>query len=193
MKIWNIFVIVALGLSLVSCSDDEPKTPLEDKAGMVFLDNGEYVTATTDFSDEDAVAVLCSKRWCRSGMPYIYDEYNIQRLYKESGNSSNSNSNFKFNADGYYRSLSGEEDVYGDAKISTFEVTDKCLIMKDCMIQHNEATTFTYKYTLVSVDENRIIMDGVYDSSAWEIPDGFMSFDKSTASVRYVWVPYEAE
>ena len=190
-KLYLLIAVISTLLmtaSLQSCGEksQEPQKTLEDKDRRVFLDKDNYVDASIIFTDDDFVKRLLARKWELDGMPYIYDTYNCQRLYKD-------------NPDGIMDSVPPKIYQFYDNnkyEISGFDSdTDKYqfeynISNKQFILTENYLTSGfynTHTYTVVGISSECLVFDRDYAPELVEIPKGFMKFDKSKAKIRYVW------
>lgn len=183
MKRFYVFSVVALAIiaALASCSDD-PQVPLQDKDGAVFLANGKYIDATTDFSEDELLTALCSRKWDIQGMPYIYDIYNCQQTYYEPDVYAFTELPvWQFNADGTYI------DYIHVFQGGTFEIEGNKLTLFPSGRPYAPGILTTTTYTVAGFAAEYIVLDKDYTDGACYIPEGFMSFDEDVAKIRYMW------
>lgn len=64
-------------MAFLSCGDDiKPKRPINDKPGVVFIEDGRYDTIPTDFSSEQLREALLACDW-EFSYSFFYDDYKI--------------------------------------------------------------------------------------------------------------------
>ena len=167
---WFIYLLVILlGITLNACKGDnkEPEKPeepkvlatLPDKDGFVVLAGGEYVEATTNFSDEEALVVLQSKRWCPYVETYFYNEkqeigFN-DKLHDEYFDVS-------FKNDGTFEELrfnTMRSDTIG--RRFQYSVENRVLKTTDFSrsMWYFPAFDLNVSFNIISVDKDRIIVD----------------------------------
>lgn len=190
-KLCILWAVLAMMLPMVvACSDDDEPTPeptktaLADKDGYIFLDNGEYVAATTNFTTDEVLAALQSKIWCLD-IWHCYTTYNI---YK-----------FDMNFTQYYKfSTSDDEYVYQAYSLYNVDKIEAAtkqrftLSGKTLNLYNSTADNIVFSYTVVAVDENRIVMDRAFDQTLdFNISQvaSLSDSDKKIAKVRCVYVP----
>ena len=191
-KFCLMFVFSVLSLcGLASCSDDkeelieEEVVVLADKPGYVFLDGGEYVEATTEFTDKEAIAVLKSKIWKTDSNYYIYDLSKIKKTHYKPDYML-----YSFKDNGIYN---WSYDLGKNfSKDYEYWVNDKNLIMHETLADIFGAiySESWFYLKVVAVDEDRIILDTTKKISQTSIPNGFPEFDLDKTKLRYVWVAH---
>ena len=193
MKHWNILMIIALAVScaFTSCNnDDEPKVTEEWKNGKVLVGE-EYIPATTEFTDAEALRILTSSKW-QCAMSYTYDNYMFLL------------SSYDHTDDLYMLSFNknGQGELFlssiGNKNMSYVLENKKLIIYTE---KYDEDFCVYYDcidyYELLSADKDRIVMslDSVHYVEHF-------TFEPNTATVkktdfgneryRYVWIPQEA-
>ena len=184
-KFWFLLIAaVAMTTALQSC-DDDPKVPLQDKDGRIFLDKDNYIEALANFTDEEFTKRLLARKWHQDDIPYIYDTYNCQRLYDDDPYDLDSTPPvvYQFYDNNHY-DLNGTN---GNSEYYNFEysIKDKELYMSENYLR--TGLSYTKKYKVVGVSSEYLVFDVDYDPELVTIPKGFMKFDESTAKIRYVW------
>lgn len=188
-KVNEILGVLSLTMILMftfsSCKDESQLDFLEDKEGLIFLEGGKYVRATTDFSDESVIDALCSKVWV-SKTVYLYQEnqiYNISDMEPESYP-------IYFDKNGLtcrYKDIDYIKNEMGEYR---YEVNNKVLkIIQNPLSPLSSLMYQEYYYTVISVDVERIVMDVPYNSKNTFVPRDFVDFDRNKAVVRMVWIP----
>ena len=157
MKTFRFILGVVMTLLLFTSCEKEPDAPkFEDKPGMVMLEEGKYVEATTEFTDEEALAVLKSKVWVTSYYEYVWYKDKIVPEFQREPNY------FKFLENGIYKWAYYLNELNDDAPDFEYSVKNKKLTLhimyKDIFgsIYSENISTFT----LIAVDKDRIIFDG---------------------------------
>ncbi len=185
--------------ALNSCggsSDKEAYEPEEvrvlvDKKDSIFWDNGKYFAATTEFTDSEAVSVLKGSIWKDDGYPYVYDYTKIKKVY----GGFRDVMLYSFYNGGIYKSKY-IDDADAWEKYPEFEYSVKNKILELHLIYRfamgEILSEYTLHYTLVSVDKDRIVMDGKYNKNMY-VPQGLPNFDPAKTTTRYVWTSYNSE
>ncbi len=191
MKTIRIILYLIVNICLVNtisgCKNegDEPNgvRTLIDKKDSVFLDNGKYIAATTEFTDEEVLNILKSAMWARSSNFYIYD---YERIVKK--DDLDSKYTYYLFKDGMkYRRAYKIQDLYSGHDFE-YDVNNKILTLHEYYrdlagIIYSE---FKVKHKLVAVDVDRIITDtesvSVADLSL------FPEINKKQAILREVWI-----
>ncbi len=194
--IW-LLLVSTIFWGLISCTNKDEETleeennkeelgePLVDKPGYVFLDNGDYIPAKTDFTDAEVLELLQSRIWVENDYGYIYDKYKIKQLYGYGAY--NDIAYYRFNTDKSASFL--HYDVYIDSLVDKdeYDFQDKTLMMHyiyryvwgEIYSEHKEY------YTLVGIMKDSLIFDwkGKYPDP----PIYFPKFDELTSRKRFVW------
>lgn len=194
MRRWNFLLLMAVAMcfSFASCSsDDEPAVVEEWKNGKVLVGE-QFVPATTEFTDADALKILKNGKW-QYAMSYTYDSH-VRLL--SSYDHTNDLSVFSFSENGegkYLMSSSADRNMsyvlenkklkiyYENYHDGYFDYYDR--------IEYNE---------LLAVDKERIVMslDSVHfvRHNRYE-PDVTTVYKPSFGDewYRLVYVPYEEE
>lgn len=174
----NILVILGMMafMSGISSCGDEPI--ILEQNGKVLLGD-KYVSACTDFTDEQAIAVLSSSVWYEDEFPYVYNE--SQMLQILSG--CRDGWWLRFKKEGLFNKSFERHDLDEGPE---FEYTVKDKILTEYVIYRDKLgyvySEHIYIYKLVSIDKDRIIYDG--DGTPY-LPKDF-PFDKTNAKTRYV-------
>ncbi len=186
-----IFILCLLSCSLLyfGCKNEpevEETRTLVDKPGFVFLDNGKYVEANTEFTDEEAITILKSNLWKKDPYPYIYDYTRIVKTYGGTPDIHR----FKFLDNGIFKTTYSNSSL-DDAPDFEYSVKNKVItlryVYRDILGQiYSEHTT---KQTLVAVDNDRIILDG-NGIGVW-LPNNFPEFDENISKTRFIWNAYK--
>lgn len=191
MKTLRIIAGILITLCIInvitSCKDkeDEPipepiKKPLVDKKDSIFLDNGEYVKATTEFTKEQAEIVFKSKVW-RKAKWLIYNTYEIKSFNIMSYC-------YKFYDNYQYKYLYDyptQEKM--DSNIETAQLANYSIEGKTLMFENADLIP----YTIVAVDENRIVLDRLCNRGDYTLSNDFpQEFDKNKSKVRCVLTPW---
>ena len=172
-------IVMSVFIFFASCSSEDLKVPLQDREGAVFLDGGEYVEAKTEFTESELIERLQGEKWFQS-YPYVYDTYDIMKLYTEKGvDGGYWGETFHFSVEGSY---SRTEGGVVDAELSYFVNGNKLTM------EHNGKM---WEFTVVAVDENRIILDLPWNNTLFTVPSDFIDFDRNKAYLRYVWTAVE--
>lgn len=192
MKKFYIFCLLSCSLLYFGCKNENEPEPEEtrtlvDKPGYVFLDNGEYVEANTEFTDEEAITILKSNIWKHDPYPYIYDYTRIVKVY----GGTRDIYWYKFLDNGIYKSTFFGSNL-DDAPDFEYSVKNKILTLRSVYRDvfgeiYSESTT---KQTLVAVDDDRIIFDVDNINSVW-LPKDFPEFDENISKVRSVLNAYK--
>ena len=181
-------IVMSVSIFVTSCSSEDLKVPLQDREGAVFLEGGEYVEATTEFSEDELKEKLCSGNWNTNRMPYIYDTYNCQQTYYEPDALVGAPYPvWQFKSDGTYIDYSCAYPEY--APNGKFIIKGNHLYFtEERSFSGTEPTTIVY--TVVGISSKYIILDRDYEDGICNIPKSFMKFDKDVANVRYMWTIY---
>lgn len=192
MRHWNILMIIALAVScaFASCSsEDEPKVTEEWKNGKVLVGE-EYIPATTEFTDAEALRILTSCKW-QCAMSYTYDNYMFLL------------SSYDHTDDLYMLSFNknGQGELFlssiGNKNMSYVLENKKLIIYTE---KYDEDFCVYYDridyYELLSADKDRIVMS--LDSAHFV---EHFTFEPNTTTVRKldfgneryrsVWIPQE--
>lgn len=191
----SILTVICLTNVISGCGsdDNEPKPEtgklLVDKQDSVFLDNGKYVAATTEFTDEEAVAVLKSAIWVDDGYPYIYDNTKIKKIYD--GN--RDTEWYKFLDMGIYKNTFYGSNL-GEAPDFEYFVKNKILTLHEIYRDKFGMIYSEYKFTrrLVAVDKDRIILDADNGAGFWS-QRYYPEFDENKSKIRFVWKAFTEE
>ncbi len=207
LLLWGVFGLLIM---FSACGNDEPSgenTEQEkinekydytvDKQDSVLFDGGQYVAATTEFTDAEAERVLQGAIWMNRAYPaYVYDSSG--RIKRISGYCDTYM--MKFYDKGLFKSVMvglGFDITTAFDTNQKFEyyVKDKILFMRYVYYDKlgNIYSDTKTKVKLVAVDSTRIILDN-NGIGGVDLPSVFPSdFDKSSAKTRRVWTAYEEE
>lgn len=182
----TIIITICVINVISSCKNeaDEPngQRTLVDKKDSVFLDNGKYIAATTEFTDEEAINILKSSVWVVSSDYYIYDYTKIVKNIDLSSESYY----IGFEDNGIFRKSYWLDELYGGPEFE-YSVKNKVLKLHEFYRDQLGTIYSEYKtsYKLVAVDKDRIIMDidkiSVVDLLL------FPDINKEQAVIRNVW------
>lgn len=161
--------------------EPEPvKKPLVDKKDSIFLDNGKYVKATTEFTKEQAEAVFKSKLW-RKAKWLVYDTYNI-KPFNTTSFCYKFNDNYKYQLLMDYPIQDQMDAQIEKTKLVNYTITGKILQFEDAEL---------IPYTIVAVDENRVVLDRLCNPGDYTLSNDFpQEFDKKKSKVRCVLTPW---
>ena len=191
MRHWNFLMIIALAVScaFASCNnDDEPTITEEWKNGKVLVGE-EYIPATTEFTDAEALRILTSSKW-QYVAEYNYDQ-NMNYLF--SNDYADTECIFEFNNDGNYTcTTSGNENqVTLPYSISNKQL--KRVMYKSGQDDYSTESQINY-YSIVSVDKERIVYDT--DSIVYEIKSVTSSVERrvimddfTDRTIRHIMIP----
>lgn len=185
----NILIVICLTNAISGCGsdDNELKQEMEkllvDKQDSVFLDNGKYVAATTEFTDEEAVVVLKSTTWVDDGYPYIYDNTKIKKIYDGNRDAVW----YKFLDMGVYKNTYYGYNLEETPDFEYF-VKNKTLTLHEIYRDKFGVIYSEYKFTrrLVAVDKDRIILDAYNEAGFWS-QKYYPEFDENKSKIRFVW------
>lgn len=188
-RTWFLCLLTLLLCTFNSCGSDteeeieEEIKLLVDKQDSVFLDNGKYVAAAAEFTDDEAVTILKSAIWVDKGYPYIYDNRKIKKIY----DGIRDVYWYKFLDKGIYKrtfigsGLDESPDFEYFVKNKTLTLH---MIYRD--IFGNITSEYKFNRKLVAVDKDRIIMDANNADGFWS-QKYYPEFDKDKSKIRYVW------
>lgn len=184
MKKCKLLLLIMILMS--SCNSDNDNIIIEeqrltDQIGRVFLDKGEYVTATTDFSDEVAVKTLTNQIWYQSDI-YVYDEYNIIKQHENPYY-------MVFENDNIYYSATDLVALQNEPPEFEYGVENKVLTMREIYRFDNGEiySTHSGSFDIVAVDETRIILDIPYADYTISLSGLTDEFKLEQAKIRIVW------
>lgn len=199
---WLFILLTMLcGFILLACNNngteqEEPEkektqATLPDKDGFVVLASGEYVEATTDFTDEELLATLQSKCWCPYVETYFYNEkqeigFNDKLNYNVF--------NVRFKNDGTFEERHFDSIITGNTTERKFQysVKNKIITTSDFSrsIWYSPIYDLNVSFKVISVDKNRIIVDVPYTALLIGGNCVIDLIDTETAMTRMVWKPY---
>lgn len=153
MKYWNILAIVALGFSLVSCSNDEPAV-VEEPEPVDYLLGEEYVMETVTASDAEACEMLQRNVW-KWDQSCLYNARSKKLISRDVHSAY-----YKFSKDNIVMTSSDKETFEVNPNY-VYVVENQRLIIKS---KNYDGTEVDY-YTIVRLDAGSVVLD--YDSVAY--------------------------
>lgn len=188
--IFGFLILLFVVNVTIGCKNeaDEPELPgsevlkkLVDKKDSIFLDNGEYVKATTEFTKDQAEVILKSKIW-RKAKWLVYETYKIKSFNNNTTFCYKFNDNYKYQ---YLYDYPTQEKM--DKEIAQTKEVNYTIEGKNLKFENVEL----FDYTIVAVDSNRVVLDRLCNQGDWMNSRDFpQEFDRKTAKVRCVLTPW---
>ena len=190
MKVLRLLLGLVISLIVINVTtscQDEPKQPEEetpkilvDKKDSIFLDNGDYVKATTEFTKEQVEAVLLKTKIWKKTKWLAYETNKITSLtvYPYC---------YKFNDNNKYQRL---------YDYATQEQMDKEIARTKEVGYTIEGRKLKFEnaslidYTIVAVDSDRVVLDRLCNPGDWTIGYLPKEFDRKTTMVRCILTPW---